>query len=664
MSVGFTHEVCLSWQDGPQHWHIEAYGPDCLHVRGGLSPDWLPDDRNVLLPPDSTVARREDTDDEKRLVNGRISVQLDAQGRLRFTQTSSGEVLLEEPRARYNRRLRRLPGSDDFSARLTFAAQPDERFFGLGQYPHGRLNHRGCVLDLQQLNTQVSIPVYFSDRRYGFFWNNPAQGRVELGESATRWVARRTKQVDYFVFAGDHYHALLRRYAQLTGFAPRMPDYATGFWQSRLRYQTQEEVLEVAREYHRRGLPLGVIVLDYFHWPCMGAWDFDPEWFPDPEAMIEELREYGVELAVSVWPTVNPNASAWDELESTGGLVRCERGEAVQHRFIDARDPGKVFVQYYDATNPDARGLFWRRLKDNYLRRGVRVFWLDAMEPDWQPHFDHDHIRYHRGNGEAVGHLYPLLHAKGVHDGLREEGHEEVVTLCRAGWAGSQRYGASIWSGDIWSTFESLRQQVAAGLNMAMSGIPWWNSDIGGFKGGDPTDPQFRELLIRWFQFGCFSPIMRLHGVRLPNTLKTGAPNEVWSFGPQAERILIAYLHLRERLRPYIAQQMKTASETGLPPMRPLFVDFPDDPASYEIADAYLFGPDLLVAPVVHADTRGREVYLPAGAHWTDAWTDAVHDGGQRIQVSAPIDRIPLFLRDDAQLPIRLCRGVTAEGVG
>ncbi len=645
-----AHGFC--WREGAQHWRVDAYGPDTLRVRGGFTAEVVPDDPDVLMAPAECEAKLETIDDERQLTNGKITARLDGEGRLCFFQPDSGRVLLREPTARYNRRLRRLAQSDDFSARLTFEAQPRERFFGLGQYPHGRLDHRGCVLDLEQRNTQVSIPVCFSDRRYGFLWNNPAQGRVEFGENATRWVADRTTQVDYFVFAGGDFRSLLRRYAELTGFAPPMPEYATGFWQSRLRYRTQEEILEVAREYHARKLPLSVIVLDYFHWPCMGAWDFDPECFPDPDAMIAELRGYGIELAVSVWPTVNPNAASWDELESNGWLVQTERGEIAQHRFIDARDPGKVFVQYVDSTHPQARNFLWRKLKDNYFRRGVRVFWLDSMEPDWQPHFDHDHIRYHRGNGEAVGNLYPLLHAKGVYDGMRQAGEEDVLTLSRAGWAGSQRYGAAVWSGDTWSTFASLREQVVAGLSMAMSGIPWWNCDIGGFKGGDPTEPAFRELLVRWFQFGCFCPIMRLHGVRLPNTLKGGAPNEVWSFGPEVEAILISYLRLRERLRPYITEQMRVASETGLPAMRPFFVDFPDDPLAYDECDAYLFGCDLLVAPVVEADARVREVYLPAGAQWADAWTGAAHDGGRVVRVAAPLERIPLFTRDGAELPI------------
>lgn len=247
-----------------------------------------------------------------------------------------------------------------------------------------------------------------------------------------------------------------------------------------------------------------------------------------------------------------------------------------------------------------------------------------------------------------------MCHEQAFHEGLTAAGEGEVVTLCRGAWAGSQRYGASIWSGDIPSTFESMRIQLAAGLNMAMSGIPWWNSDIGGFHGGDIGDPEFRELVVRWFQFGCFCPIMRLHGVRspAPGGNKGGADNELWSFGEDAYAILRDYLLLRERLRPYILEQMRLAHHTGLPPMRPLFVDFPDDAATWEIADSYLFGPDLLVAPVCEYGAPRRSVYLPVGADWTDAWTGVSYQGGQRLEVEAPLERLPLFLKNDARLPI------------
>lgn len=252
--------------------------------------------------------------------------------------------------------------------------------------------------------------------------------------------------------------------------------------------------------------------------------------------------------------------------------------------------------------------------------------------------------------------MYPRENARMIHDGLREAGEGEIISLNRSSWAGAQRYGAALWSGDIATDFASLRTQIKAGLNVMMSGIPWWTTDIGGFHGGDPASEAYREVLVRWFQYGTFCPLFRLHGFRGPHQklepAMTGVPNEVWSYGAAAYEILTSYLHLRERLRPYIMEQMRTAAATGLPPMRPLFLEFPDDTHAWQADDTFLLGPDLLVAPVTEAGARARAVHLPDGARWRDAWSGEQYDGGQPIQVAAPLERIPLFFRDDVRLPV------------
>jgi alpha-D-xyloside xylohydrolase len=640
----------LLWNARHQTLRIEPWGPDCVRVR--CTEAAALDDRPMaLVPPPAGAAALAFENEEAVLRNGRLTVRVAATGWTRFLRSETGEVLLEEEPSLTVRHFRSLPGGGDrYRIQVCFRPHEDERFFGLGGHTHGLLDQKGCVIDLQQQNTNVTIPFLVSSRGYGFLWNNPAQGRVELGRSRTRWTSDGARQIDYVVMAGDGYPGILARYADCTGHPPMLPAYAAGFWQSKLRYSSQEEVLEVARSYRERGLPLAVLVIDYYHWPVMGVWDFDPEAFPAPEAMVRELKEMGVETAVSIWPTVNPAAPTWQEMSDRGLIVRTERGQNVQKRSTDTHAEGPVFVQYYDPTHPEARAYIWERARRNYYDRGIRTFWLDSCEPEWFPHFDHDHLRYHEGNGEEVGNLYPLRHEQAFYEGLREAGESTAVTLCRGAWAGSQRYGASIWSGDIPSTFASLRRQLAVGLNMAMSGIPWWNSDIGGFSGGDITDPTFRELVVRWFQFGCFCPLMRLHGVRQPAPAEKpgGADNEVWSFGETAYGILREYLFLRERLRPYILEQMRRAHEEGLPPMRPLFFDHPDDETCYQVADAFLFGPDLLVAPVHEEGARSRPVYLPGDATWHDAWSAAKHEGGAWIEAPAPLERIPVYLRDPA----------------
>jgi alpha-D-xyloside xylohydrolase len=419
--------------------------------------------------------------------------------------------------------------------------------------------------------------------------------------------------------------------------------------------RTQDELPEVAREYRRRGLPLSVIVADFFHWPALGDWTFDRVDWPDPKQMVAELDAMGVKLMVSVWPSVNPVSANWPELSEQGLLVGTEAGQATHSTWIDKPSPSPTPVAFYDSTNPRAREFIWEAVAANYGGYGINVFWLDACEPEIVP-LHPANLRFWAGNGAEVANLYPREHARAFWEGAAAIGDHDGMVFSRSAWAGSQRYGAALWSGDIGVDFPTLRRQIAAGLNTALSGLPWWCADIGGFHGGDPSDPAYQELMIRWFQFGALSPIFRMHGDREPRTplgrSMTGGPNEVWSYGELAYEIMTGYLELRERLRPYLRQQMRTAAGTGLAPMRALFLEFPDDPHAWTVADEYLLGPDLLVAPVVEAGATSRAVYLPAGATWTDAWTGKSFAGGATYECPAPLEQIPLFLRDGARLPI------------
>ena len=581
---------------------------------------------------------------------------IDAQ--LRFVRSDTGEELLAEQRAHFWWPGARLfmPSRNGYGRlEQRFTAYDDERLYGLGQHTHGRLDQKGLVLDLVQRNAEVSIPFLLSSRGYGFLWNNPAVGRVELAANGTRWVADDARQLDYWVTAGDGPREILGHYADATGYPPMLPEWAAGFWQSKLRYRTQEELLEVAREYHARGLPLSVIVADFFHWTHLGDWRFDPAEWPDPAAMVRELDELGVKLMVSVWPSVSPLSSNHREMHEKGLLVAAENGVPAHAPWKDKGFDVEMPVAFYDATNPVARQFVWSKVKENYYDLGVRAWWLDGDEPEIQPGHPHN-LGFHAGPGSEVVNLYPQANAQAFHDGIRAEGDDEVVLLSRSAWAGSQRFGAALWSGDIPATWASLRTQVRAGLNVALAGIPWWTTDIGGFHGGDPASPEYRELMVRWFQYGVFCPLFRLHGFRDPRPpfgpSMTGGPNEVWSFGPEALPAITESLRLRERLRPYLMAQMRVAHEQGVPPMRPLFVDFPADASAWDVSDQFLLGPDVLVAPVLAPGLTARRVYLPAGASWTDAVTGARHDGGVTVEAEAPAERIPVFLRDGAEVPI------------
>lgn len=653
----FTHAGHkLIWQHGHQILAVEPWGRDSVRVRAGLRGilDDLPGALETTPAEPAAPPTIELGDDEATLVTGLLRITVTGRdGRITATRADTGaELLREEPAHFWFPGARHFTASSDGYHRIEqrFAAYPGERIYGLGQRGHGRFDQKGLVLELRQRNGEVTIPFAVSSRGYGLLWNNPAVGRVELADNATRWVADRARQIDYWLTTGDTPADILSRYADATGHAPPLPAWASGFWQSKLRYANQQEILDVAREYRRRDLPLSVIVIDYLHWAHLGDWDFDRSDWPDPRAMADELRDLGVRVAVSVWPSVSPLSRNHAPMRDAGLLT--EPGYHAD--WPDGQLDSDIGVTFYDATNPAARAYLWEQLLEHYVAHGITTWWLDACEPELRaPH----ELAFHAGPGSEVANIYPREHARGVYEHMLAHGDPEVVSLTRSAWAGSQRYGVALWSGDIPATFDALAASIRAGLNVAMSGIPWWTADIGGFHGGDPDDPAYRELMIRWFQFGAFCPLFRLHGHREPRGLRSfvgvsGGPNEVWSYGEEAYQAMTTMLRLRERLRPYLHEQLRDGERTGLPLMRPLLLDFPGDPVAWEIEDQFLFGRDLLVAPVVEPGRRQRTVYLPDGATWTHTASRTRHKGGVWLTVDAPLDQIPLFTRDDAHLPL------------
>ena len=648
----------LVWRRGHETLWLEGWGADGLRVRCTKLAR-MEDADGALLPGGEHTADVRCGAHEATITNGRVRASLTDGGRLRFWN-AQGKLLLEEyVRTRedvtqfcsaLNLRGREfVPGAGDtFRLTVRFESDPQEKLFGMGQYQQRFLDLKGCQLELAQRNSQASVPFLLSSLGYGFLWNNPAVGRAVFGKNITEWTALRTSRMDYWITAGDTPADIEERYAAVTGTVPMMPAYAMGFWQCKLRYQTQEELLGVAREYHRRGIPLAVIVADFFHWTCQGDWKFDPAYWPDPAAMVRELRAMGTELMVSIWPTVDKQSENYREMREKGYLVQTDRGVPTTMEEIGS-------TVFFDATNPAARAYVWGKAKQNYYDNGIRIFWLDEAEPEYTA-YDYDLYRYDAGTDLQVGNAYPVQYARAFYEGMQAAGQKDILNLIRCAWAGSQRYGALVWSGDIYSSFEVLRCQLCAGLNMGIAGIPWWTTDIGGFHGGDPRDEAFRELVVRWFEFGTFCPVMRIHGDREPHSaplgtsggglFASGAANEVWSYGEEACAILVHYIGLREKLRPYIARVMRAAHEKGSPVMRPLFYGFPQDARCWTETESYLFGPSLLVAPVLYAGMRSRRVYLPAGCRWRALAGGDVHEGGTELLCDAPLDAIPVFVRE------------------
>lgn len=540
----------------------------------------------------------------------------------------------------------RSKGSGLWSGRVTFEPVEGEHFYGLGHEATGCFDLKGCTIDLRHVNAKCTMPVVYSSLGYGFLWNMPSTGSCELACNRTRWNSDRLRQMDYVVMGGSPAE-VAQELADLTGHAPRMPEYGLGFWQCKLRYETQEELLQVARRYKELGIPLDVIVIDYFHWTEQGDYKFDPVYWPDPKAMTEELHAMGIKLMVSMWPTINEKSENYREMLDRNLLIRTAGGS---NRVFEFYGPQAEI----DPTNPETREYVWSKLKENYIDQGVDCLWFDEAEPEIHPeHFDN--LVLSMGNGDEVGLLYPYYYSKLVYDGMKADGREDIVTLSRCAYPGAQRFGTLVWSGDIPSTFESLADQVKSGLNMAMCGIPWWTTDIGGFYGGQIETDYFRELIVRWFQYGLFCPVMRLHGSRAGrDNTKTiiepsGGDNEIWSFGEENFEILKELILLRERLRPYLRKHMDKASEKGIPVMRPMFFDFPEDEVCYGLGEQYMFGDDILFAPIVRQGERSKKVYLPEG-NWILTRNRKVYKGTTWVEVSAELKEFIAFVREGSDV--------------
>lgn len=642
--------------DAEKLW-IEPWGENALRIRATEN-NAMPNENWALMQTDSIEAQIDLGKESATIVNGKIRAAISRFGKI-MVYNQNGELLLEE----YSRNRRDLLDkkcsaleveSREFKAttgedyHLTWRLESvscDEKIYGMGQYQQPYLDLKGMDLEMAHRNSQASVPFALSSLGYGLLWNNPGIGRAVFGKNIMSFEAYSTQALDCWIVAGDTPAQIVESYAKATGTVPMMPEYGLGFWQCKLRYQTQEELLEVAREYKRRGLPIDVIVIDFFHWPKQGEWKFDPVYWPDPDAMVEELKQMGIELMVSIWPTVDKTCENYEEMLEKGYLIRTEKGVRVGLDFQGA-------TIHYDATNPEAREYVWNKVKKNYYDKGIKIFWLDEAEPEYTV-YDFDNYRYYLGSNLRIGNLYPREYARGFYEGMKSEGQDNIVNLIRCAWAGSQKYGTLVWSGDIASSFESMRNQLVAGLNMGIAGIPWWTTDIGGFHGGDPNDEKFRELFVRWFQWATFCPVMRLHGDREPRqpqygssggaTCRSGAANEVWSYGEQVYNICVKYMNIREEIRDYTRKLMEEAHEKGTPVMRTMFYQFPKDRRCWELSDQYMYGERYLVAPVLYAGAKRREVYLPNGHMWKDTESGNIYKGGTTIEVALTLESMPVF---------------------
>jgi alpha-D-xyloside xylohydrolase len=517
-----------------------------------------------------------------------------------------------------------------------------EGFYGLGQHQAGVWNYRGETVDLSQENTNIAIPLLVSTNGYGIFWNNPSRSRVNNRFVHALYLsAEVADRVDYYFLYGPEADQIIGHYRELTGEVPLFGRWAYGFWQCKNKYQSEIELETVAGRYRALHIPADNIVQDWFWWVTMGEMKWNPN-YPDPQRMIDKLHEEHFHLMVSIWPYFRPGTAVYDEFDKKGWFV-AKTQTAGFHPLGQA---------LYDATNPEARKQYWANANTALFQKGVDAWWLDTDEPETEGREDNilTTNKLHLGSGARYANVYPLFHAGGVSNGQRTTSEEKrVFILSRSAYAGSQRYGVTAWSGDVLSDWVTFQRQIPAGLNYSISGMPYWTTDIGGFiSGGNLNDPKFRELFVRWFQFGAFSPIFRVHGTRNPDE------NELWSYGADAQKILVDYDTLRYRLMPYIYSEAWQVTSHHGTLMRPLVMDWREDVEAQNTGDEYLFGPAILVSPVTTEGATSRTVYLPQ-ATWYDFWTGEKVEGGKRgirITADAPLEKLPLFVRAGSIVPM------------
>jgi alpha-D-xyloside xylohydrolase len=549
-----------------------------------------------------------------------------------FFRTVNGDNLLREGNS-IPRTYEPVQVNGESTYRVTdrFSPVPVEAFYGLGQHQSGMFNYRGSTVELGQDNTDVAIPLLISSKGYGLMWNTAAFTYVDNRfPTEITFSSMAGKSVDYYFLYGPEMDAIIHEYRNLTGHAPMLPKWAYGFFQSKDRYVSLDEIAAIAQRYRQEHIPLDTMVQDWFWWKNEGDPDFNANYHDVPKD-IDSLHKENVHTMISVWGLLDPKSETYKTLEAKNLMV-----------------PG---AHVYDPSSPEARDIYWNRLPGKLLAQGWDSFWLDSAEPEeFWPHMGDAILRNKQlaiGNGAEYTNVFPLLHTLGVQNHWRADtDRKRVFLLTRSAFLGQQRVGAAVWSGDVFSTYWALTHQVPAGLNFALSGYPYWTTDIGGYwppYPGSLEEPAYQDLYARWFEFGTFCPIFRTHGHR-PH-------NELWTYD-KVEPTLIRYDKLRYRLMPYIYSLAWKVTSADYTIQRPLVMDWRADERTWNIGDEFMFGPALLVSPVLKANATRRSVYLPPSPAWYDFWTGQQVKGSQEIDAEAPLDRLPLFVRAGSILPM------------
>ncbi len=577
---------------------------------------------------------------------------------IRYTDLNDVAILAEDQEMGKNMVQATIAGIETYNCGTQFISPSDEALFGLGCHPEDTLsiNYKGRNQDLAIKYMTGAIPVLLSNKGYGLIWDNYSASNfygAEASNSKYNYVSESGNMIDYYFIYGPGFDQIIAGYRTATGAAPMFPKWAFGLFQSQDRYKSQQEVLTVKDKYRNGKIPVDCIVQDWFYWEpnVIGSHVMWPERYPDPKKMVDELHKANVHAMISIWPVFAKGTPSYRALEKAGGLTSITWDNVMTH----------TFDNYYDAHSPKARDLYWKQAKDSLVGRyGWDAWWVDQCEPDNGALLDlRRQSNFATGKGIDYFNTYSLMHSEGLYTHWRTDiKGKRAFFLIRQSFAGAQRNAATLWSSDITCTWRAFKSQVPQGINACSSGIPYWTSDIGGYHlnwtAPDWTAPIQKELFTRWFQFGAFCPIFRIHGKG-----ERALYSDNWD--AKTKDILLNYDNLRYRLLPYIYSLSWKVTHEGYTMMRSLAFDFKDDEKINAIPDQYMFGPAFLVNPVTERmyslqanipAEKTRKVYLPKSTLWYDFWTGKTTNGGQTIDAEAPIETIPLYIKAGSIIPM------------
>jgi len=671
---------------------IQFYGSSTVRVlKSPVGKAFTKESLSVIKKPQATKFTVNQQGDVVSLKSSKLKVDVDVKsGKIAYS-TLAGEQLLSEKESGATFIDFNDAGSKTYTITQSFTLDKDEAIYGLGQQQRGKLSLRNTKFNMVQGNTDDYVPFLVSTKGYGLFWDNYSPTVFEDNPENTSLKSDVGDCIDYYFMLGGNIDGSIAGMRELTGQAPMFPLWTFGYWQSKERYKSQNELVGVVSKYRELGVPLDGIIQDWQYWGNNYLWnamEFLNSEFSNPKKMVDDIHNMNAHVIISIWSSFGPQTKQYREMKPKGMLLNF--GTWPQSG-LETWPPNREYpsgVEPYDPYNPEARNIYWKYLQKGLFSVGIDGWWMDSSEPDhldFKPS-DFD-IKTYLGSFRKVRNAFPLMTVGGVGEHQRAASSDKrVFILTRSAFAGQQRYGANTWSGDVNSSWQSLRNQIPAGLNFSMSAIPYWNTDIGGFFANaynrgwseGAKNPSFQELYVRWLQFGAFTPMMRSHG--------TDIPREIYNFGKKGETIFDAIaktINLRYSLLPYIYSTAWSVTNSQSTMMRALVMDF-NDKKVVDMNNEYMFGKSILVAPVVNAQytpetilranaetgwdkkdannenksvavnfaqAKSTKVYLPEGTVWYDFWTNEKIKGGQEIVKATTIDEIPLYIKAGSIIP-------------